>query len=1046
MPPTRKTRPGAGPRRKKAASPPHTRSGKAYAAARPSSKKLVKAAAKKKPPPAKAATPARTPAAARSRVSTSPRPGGARRKAGKIADVSPSKTRSGKVYTSRKPVKRSPVSPKKSPKKSPAEPLGKRKKRREDDTQEKPEKKKLKRHNLHDAREIFGLILKADEALAKPSSSVWNDATFAAKEMQRVIDDVFGKPVHEDEDSGGASDSGARLDAWQAAAAVPLLRRRGELVIAPTGSGKTFVIANMVAMFLRKHVAGDILPNAPDVSRIILAVRSGKAQTESFDEICNSEVFRLALGTPRVSPDASSSAYVKKGEISTRHPVSIVSFAQLGNWFGRVNKAQLAGTLVILDEVHELANPKEAAGAWRKSIDALNDVLDERATQPYNQQFGFVGLTATPPTDNPQAMARLLTWFAPPGLKHPFNAAELSTKSDAAPPIPPPKPEDLKRCDKTASAETAPMPLQRLLGYNMFVYTVERNTNRFAMWSTSEPMIMLVQLDDAALGIEGRKTGWTEAALKHHIRVKKLGKAYADATYRLLKEDVKKTLVFLDGNKAVETYVIEMKRRLSGATVIQLTDKSLKRDIDAAKEDFDTGGSDTVLVATVKTFGTGISFQSNDASKRVGMGARRIIYTPASSAGKLVQTEGRAVRRGTHSGMEKSEREVDRIILLPVSGSLQGAVHPTVMAGVETALKAGKVEDPVTGELVPVDTERGEMLLEQLKAVERVKAQIGSPGGQRDSPAYRDAMENARRMHRYKQETNVVERLYNRFYEPEKRPVLISLSKYESVVDAAESLRGRKNRERLKKAGALEARGDQVRLGVGAASRTCEGVMLAQNLIGRWASESVLSAMFWASAGALALWSWRPLSLEKASAPGPTSMATSLAQDAVEYMKRVWEASKKQDKGEEATVVEEPRDEADANGKTLVKKKKAAPKGAPAQKKSPAKALAAPAKKAPAKKKRLVKGAPERVEPKSISTKRVPAKKRLVKGAPERVKRARFTDDTHSPKPSREKLHKQARQMKNAPSAKKAPQKVPAKASAKEAPPAKSKKAGATRS
>ena len=883
--------------------------------------------------------------------------------------------------------------------------------------------------------------------------------------------------MNKDEDAGGASDAGARLDAWQAAAAVPLLRRRGELVIAPTGSGKTFVIANMVAMFLRKHIAGDILPNAPDVSRIILAVRSGKAQTESFDEICNSEVYRLALGTPRVSPDASSSAYVKKGEISTRHPVSIVSFAQLGNWFGRVSNAQLSGTLVILDEVHELANPKEAAGAWRKSVDDLNDVLDERSTQPYDQQFAFVGLTATPPTDNPEAMARLLSWFAPPGLKHPFKAAELSSmQSDAVPPIPPPKAEDLKRCDKTASAETAPMPLERLLGYNMFVYTVERNTNRFATWSTSEPMIMLVQLDDAALGIEGRKKGWTEAALKHHIRVKKLGKAYADATYRLLKEDVKKTLVFLDGNKAVETYVSEMRRRLPGATVIQLTDESLKRDIDAAKENFDQGGSNTVLVATVKTFGTGISFQSNDASKRVGMGARRIIYTPASSAGKLVQTEGRAVRRGTHSGMEKSEREVDRIILLPVSGSLQGAVHPTVMAGVETALKAGKVEDPVTGELVPVDTERGEMLLEQLKAVERVKAQIGSPGGQRDSPAYRDAMENARRMHRYEQETNVVERLYNRFYEPEKRPVMISLSKYESVVDAAESLRGRKNRERLKKAGALEARGDQVRLAVGAASRTCEGVMLAQNLIGRWASESVLSAMFWASAGALALWSWRPLSLEKASAPGPTSMAetavastfaktTGLAQDAVEYVKRVWEASKKQDRGEEATVVEEPKKSPAkapaAPAKKAPAKKKRLVKGAPERVKSNA-----PAKKkrlvkgapervnpnAPAKQKRLVKGAPERIEPKapakkSTSTKKAPAKKRLVKGAPERVKRARFTDDTHSPKPSREKLHKQARQMGNAPSAKKAPQKVPAKASAKEAPPpAKSKKAGATRS
>jgi hypothetical protein len=89
----------------------------------------------------------------------------------------------------------------------------------------------------------------------------------------------------------------------------------------------------------------------------------------------------------------------------------------------------------------------------------------------------------------------------------------------------------------------------------------------------------------------------------------------------------------------------------------------------------------TVLVGNRKVYGTGHTFNSNDKLKHVNQGARRIVYTPVDSAGKLVQVEGRAVRRGTHTGYtDPGMRNVERIVLVPV-----GDDTAAVIRGAQTA-------------------------------------------------------------------------------------------------------------------------------------------------------------------------------------------------------------------------------------------------------------------------------------------------------------------------------------------------------------------------
>lgn len=531
----------------------------------------------------------------------------------------------------------------------------------------------------------------AERILPPADSPIWADPRLSSAVLQEYLADTLPE-LHADERGELASDS--PLDTWQRAPLFPMLRRREQLVIAPPGSGKSFISANLIQHFLVRRlrgVSGD--GGGPEVDRILLSLPNKTQQDDQARKITGSAVFKDGLAGALTSEqyedmlqaDPHSHPYVSVGKVSEKKPVSIISMAQLGNLLdgagagaGAGAESPLARTLVIIDEIHELADPKDAAGSWARAVHALNQALDARAALPYPDRFVLVGMTATPPVDQPEALERLLSWFTPAGVQSPFRAAELFGQGNGPkPPIRPPSDEVAGHCDLAGvNALPSAVPLDRFAGLSLFVYSVDRNRTRYAQWTAPHPLVLFVPVG-ARETVTGRRNTWTTGALTHHLRAERFGLAFAQSAEPLLRGEHRKTLVLLDGERACAAFLRVLQERLTGDgwTLTHLPKDATPDEREDAKRAFDHGDQKTILVAARKTYGTAHSFWSTNEAEQRGLGARRIMYTPAVTAGKLAQTEGRVVRRGTHAGYaDQDMRTVERILLVPIGAELAGAV------------------------------------------------------------------------------------------------------------------------------------------------------------------------------------------------------------------------------------------------------------------------------------------------------------------------------------------------------------------------------------
>ena len=707
----------------------------------------------------------------------------------------------------------------------------------------------------------------------------------SGRAMQMCVEKVFARGIDADE-VRVRNISPAGLDEWQLAAVAPLLRRRELLVIAPTGSGKSFVSACAVSLFLANiEEEGRLLPGALDVRSVIVAVRDPLQRRDQFEKICGSKVFRRALRTAApTSGGGLGNNYVNVGDPSSSKPIRILSFAQAGNALRRGGEVLDPSTLLIIDEVHELANPKEANPQWAESIEFMNEILDARAKLPYAKRFVLLGMTATPPTDQPDQMERLLSWFEPVGLEKPFRAAEMSARGGPAPPFPF-NDKDAKACSMKADAASAAIAYDRLLGYSLFVYNVDRNITRFARWSTREPFVLLVNVQEERkqkggdITIDARRGSWSPGELRHSNRARKLAAAYAEGLVQLFKADVRKTLVFLHGNAAVDEFGSSVRCLWKDADVLH-SDQASQTEQMELKRRFDAGGTNIVLVANVKAYGTGHTFQSNDPAEQVGKGARRIVYTPLSSAGKMMQAEGRAIRRGTHSAIKPEFRDVDRVIVIPVGlpakepvrgkggkgGKGKGGKAKPTHPRIKLAMEQEEIYDPLSGKFVKTDSSIGRDVLRDMEMEIEYLTALGIDNYlDDDDEELKNYAKTRRQRIEFKQKYPVLSATdsFFRFFAPSKRADAMPLSKFQaSVKEIEENSDQKKAGERLRAEGLLSPREQGVSFAIQSAGRTSEGVALMQNLIGRWASDSILDAMFLASAGARALWNWRPLTLE----------------------------------------------------------------------------------------------------------------------------------------------------------------------------------------
>jgi len=583
----------------------------------------------------------------------------------------------------------------------------------------------------------------SQDALPPRGAAVWRDPLASTRLLQlHLAAAVLGL----DADEEGKATPGAALDKWQLATLLPFVRRRELLVLAPTGSGKSFIAANYVQFFLARHLSGRAADGvAPPVARIILAVRDETQLRDQFTKISTSQVYLRGLGdlaeaagaaaapSGAPAPGAPRKAWPKNKHISVGiqpvavnpRPVAIMTFVQLGNFF---QKARLQGRtdfsklLVIVDEVHELADPKEAAAGWAASIVVLNEVLDQRAQLPYEERFLLVGMTATPPTDVPEQLARLLGWFTAPNYTNPFRAEELvapagravapAAAAPAAPggaALPAPTLAARKACALPEDARPClPVSLRRFVGVSLFVYSVDRNRSRYASWSSPEPTALLVPTE-RKLTITGRKGGqWTRKGIDHHANAR--GALFAEAVVGLLAADVKKTLVMLDGNSACRQFAATLRGRpeMARFTLLELRPDDSAAAVEAAKTAFDRAEAQSVvLVANRKTYGVGHSFWATDESQQAGRGARRVVYPPSWDVSKIVQVEGRAKRRGTHAGYaDRAMRAIDRVVLVAV-GPLAALSAATGRRGASGVADAGAGAAPEAafpfGRPVPLD-------------------------------------------------------------------------------------------------------------------------------------------------------------------------------------------------------------------------------------------------------------------------------------------------------------------------------------------------------
>jgi len=492
----------------------------------------------------------------------------------------------------------------------------------------------------------------SQDALPPRDAPVWRDPLALTRLLQlHLAAAVLGLDADED----GKATPGAALDKWQLATLLPFVRRRELLVLAPTGSGKSFICANYVQFFLARHLSGRAADGvAPPIARIILAVRHETQLRDQFTKISTSQVYLRGLDDLAEAADAAAApsgaavpGAARKARPKNRHisvgaqpgarPVAIMTFVQLGNFFknarlqGRTDFSKL---LVIVDEVHELADPKEAAAGRAASIVVLNKVLDQRAQLPYEERFLLVGMTATPPTDVPEQLAWLLGWFTAPNYTTPFQAEELvapAGQGAAAAPggaaQPAPTLAARKACALPEDRRPRlPVSLRRFVGVSLFVYWVDRNCSRYASWSSPEPTALLVPTE-RKLTITGRKGGqWTRKGIDHPANNR--GAFFAEAVVGLLAADVKKTLVMLDGNSACRQFAATLRGRpeMARFTLLELTPEDGAAAVEVAKTAFDRAEAQSVvLVANCKTYGVGHSFWATDESQQAGRGARRVV-------------------------------------------------------------------------------------------------------------------------------------------------------------------------------------------------------------------------------------------------------------------------------------------------------------------------------------------------------------------------------------------------------------------------------------
>lgn len=477
--------------------------------------------------------------------------------------------------------------------------------------------------------EQYSDILESYVGLPDENDKRWKDPPYATELLQKALE------VWRDKEAArrrSSKETGKQLDLWQKAVAIPVRYVKELLVVADTGTGKSLVWANAARIWHEMDL------------RIVVLVNDQQQGQNQFKEL---------LASPSWSDVEDLRRLVSVGERHKTKPIQILTYVQAGNMVQDfrtkrpLDKSELDGVAIIMDEVHELATPEHAKG-WADSMRAVVEWLQKR-------RYGrLLGLTATPLVTIP-AFLTLLEQFTPPKM-HPVTVNDLALTQD--------DPTADEAACGLGGKQTVSKSLSEVFnGLRVFYYSADRDTADFAIFKPPEVLIVDVPVRSPDTFSVQRKGGWTPAALEHHIRLNKIVTAAAPVLWERL--DVRrKTLVFMSTKGMATSMFGQLKSRNGGGkySLMLLTDEAAPSEMSRTKARFGAAAPNTVLVTHLK-FATGHTFDDTDAPS--GLGARLLISVQMRTLKAVIQMEGRARRRRTHSKYDHKDRNIERVVLIP---------------------------------------------------------------------------------------------------------------------------------------------------------------------------------------------------------------------------------------------------------------------------------------------------------------------------------------------------------------------------------------------
>ena len=568
--------------------------------------------------------------------------------------------------------------------------------------------------------EEFRDVLQIEKELPPRDDPIWKDPI----ETMRIFHSYLGNrfSIESSEKDRDCQNQSGEIDGWQYVSFIPLLRVNELFVIAPTGTGKSWVMSQAATLFctqeyLRKRGMRLEIPLDRPPRHVVYVIRGDKAKKQQAIEIMKNPAFRRMADryfTPKDlklfkenqggKEDFKKNPVVDADFVAAKGLHKIVTFmtyAQAGNLL-ELNPNAFSRALLVVDEIHELQTAVDASGPrWAPSVRRFENFLNNRMSFPIVSRGMLLALTATP-FKSREGFVRLMNYFCPAGIKR-ISEEEFVRDNEGEEDE---SIEEIERCGFSLDNILKEIPITRFIGFRLAYYSIDLDDNIYAQWlgepkewrvlvpsvrsasemrwisrvTSKDPKQFLSGSKEMAIG--DRKK-WKKTSLLYVGRQRSIAISVAESLAKLnLDEEnaLKKTMLFFPTEVGSSTFITFYEELVGEDGPYNII--FLKNDDDASEQRtkkslFDVGGDDTLLVTNTKEYGTGITFTDRELESRgMSRGPKRIFYVQPDAYTTAIQVEGRARRRCLHAGWENKELKIERIVIVPYTEK-KGVEVPT---------------------------------------------------------------------------------------------------------------------------------------------------------------------------------------------------------------------------------------------------------------------------------------------------------------------------------------------------------------------------------